>query len=157
MPLPPTESPQQPAMSDLHATLGGAVAGALAPLSTKAAAAFNHQTDFNLSDIPWALMFAFSVIGAAVVYFIAERVKRHVFTYGVVAPFLVLGTVKTYQADQAEGQKKQAENAEIKSKEVAADLANDLQKARAIATRRSNDELGQEGVQALTTPDAPAL
>ena len=102
-----TKQTQTEVLTEKAAVIAGAVAGCLAPLTTVAVAAFNKKSNLDFSDIPWELMCVFALIGAVVVFFLAERNRRHVFTYAIAAPFMVLGIIKTHDANVAETENKE--------------------------------------------------
>lgn len=133
--MPPIiDSPNQTqteVLTEKAAVIAGAVAGCLAPLTTVAVTAFNRNSNMVFSDIPWVLMLVFAVIGAVVVFFLAERNRRHVFTYAIAAPFLVLAIIRTHDAEAArtevEAQGKVIQTGE-ETNNVLNSLANDLRK-----------------------------
>lgn len=151
---------QTDVLTEKSAIIAGAVAGCLAPLTTVAVSAFNKKSDLNLTDVPWVLMFAFAFIGAIVVFFLAERKRRHVFTYAIAAPFIVLGILKTHDANVAQSniEEKKAEIRIEEKKNAVLLSAYDAVKLQAKQTelKAEKDILSRPGESLSYPPEQEA-
>lgn len=147
-------------MDDRAAVIGGAIAGCLAPLSNIAVKAFNGAGRLSLGDIPFVEMLVFGLIGATVVYFMAERVRRHVFVYGLAGPFLVLGVINSQRAQNLGAEVKQTEEAAktlLKANDSLEKSNHGLVRENASLSSESSTGLGGEAIEAILESDEPAI
>lgn len=146
-------------MSDAQATIGGAVAGLLAPLATSALTAFQGTGPIDLSSRFWIQIILFPILGAVAVYFLAERVRRHVFVYGIAAPFLILGVFNSQKAAMTD-QARQSQQAAVRERDVAeqaSETANNNQARQATVANQEPARIGTEAAEALLNSTLPAL
>lgn len=153
--MPPPQNPPRTSRTNQELSLlqsfgAGAAAGTLGPLSNSAVSAFNGSSDVTLASIPWVQVLLFAVIGGIVSAFMSDGMKKHVFSYGIAAPFLVLNFINNKQA--ADSDKKAASVTQAVSA-----VKTTTQNNQAATVENSPPPLGAEAEQATIASDLPAL